>query len=186
MTNIIKDVTDDWARGWCFIPETALLEAGTTAEKLTAPSHAESGVRAVDMVNARARHLYAEAIAYILAIPREEEALRWAPRERAGRAGDDDYLGRQNPGRPQILEDEDYLGRQNPGRDGLARSQEYHFEVSGRAKSERKVIFFHFEKRFSFTFSGPAIFFHSTFLSLLSERKVIFFHTHAMLSAAAQ
>lgn len=76
MTNIIKDVTDDWARGWCFIPETALLEAGTTAEKLTEPSHAESGVRAVDMVNARARHLYAEAIAYILAIPREEEALR--------------------------------------------------------------------------------------------------------------
>jgi phytoene/squalene synthetase len=76
MTNIIKDVTDDWARGWCFIPETALMEAGTTAEQLTDPPHAQRGVLAVDLVNARARALYAEAIAYILAIPREEEALR--------------------------------------------------------------------------------------------------------------
>lgn len=76
MTNIIKDVTDDWTRGWCFIPETSLLEAGITVEQLTDPSQVQAGVQAVDLVNDRARSLYAEAVAYILAIPREEEALR--------------------------------------------------------------------------------------------------------------
>ena len=32
MTNIVKDVTDDWPRGWCFIPETVCSSNGTTSE----------------------------------------------------------------------------------------------------------------------------------------------------------
>ena len=52
---------------------------------------------------------------------------------RAGPAGfweDEDYLGRPNPGRTQILGDEDYLGQQNPGWHRLGKPQEYNFEVS--------------------------------------------------------
>ena len=76
MTNIVKDVTDDWPRGWCFIPETVLADAGTSTEKLIDPTHSVAGVAAVDTVNAHARRFYADAVAYVLAIPRSAEALR--------------------------------------------------------------------------------------------------------------
>ena len=58
---------------------------------------------------------------------------------RVGPAGfweDEDYLGRQNPGRPPILGDEDYLGRQNSDRNWLGRLQEYRFEVPERASRQ--------------------------------------------------
>ena len=76
MTNIVKDVTDDWPRGWCFIPETALADAGTSTAKLLDPTHSMAGIRAVDSVNAHARRFYADAVAYVLAIPRSAEPLR--------------------------------------------------------------------------------------------------------------
>jgi farnesyl-diphosphate farnesyltransferase len=76
MTNIVKDVTDDWPRGWCFIPSTILHDEGTSAELLLEPGHADAGVAAVDRVNAHARRFYADAVAYVLAIPQSAEALR--------------------------------------------------------------------------------------------------------------
>lgn len=76
MTNIVKDVTDDWPRGWCFIPSTILHDEGTSGELLLEPGHADAGIAAVDRVNAHARRFYADAVAYVLAIPQSAEALR--------------------------------------------------------------------------------------------------------------
>jgi len=76
MTNIVKDVTDDWPRGWCFIPETVCVANGTTSDKLIDPAHSAAGIRSVDAVNLHARQFYGEAVSYVIALPKEAEALR--------------------------------------------------------------------------------------------------------------
>ena len=76
MTNMVKDVTDDWPRGWCFIPETVCAANGTTSNKLTDPSHSVAGIQSVDAVNLHARSFYPKAVSYVLALPTEAEALR--------------------------------------------------------------------------------------------------------------
>jgi len=76
LTNMVKDVTDDWPRGWCFIPETVCIANGTSSDKLIDPAHSVAGMRAVDAVNLHARQFYGEAVSYILALPKEAEVLR--------------------------------------------------------------------------------------------------------------
>jgi len=76
MTNIVKDVTDDWPRGWCFIPETICAAEGTSSDHIIDPAHSMAGIRSVDRVNTHARRFYAEAVSYIVAIPPTEQALR--------------------------------------------------------------------------------------------------------------
>jgi len=76
MTNIVKDVTDDWPRGWCFIPQTVLDDAGTSTERLLDPNHKDAGLHAVNKVNLHAQRFYADAVAYVLAIPHSASALR--------------------------------------------------------------------------------------------------------------
>ncbi|MEC9390586.1 MAG: squalene/phytoene synthase family protein [Myxococcota bacterium] len=76
MTNIVKDVTDDWPRGWCFIPATVLAKAGTTTDRLLDPAGMDESLAAVNQVNAHAQRFFADAVAYVLAIPPSAEALR--------------------------------------------------------------------------------------------------------------
>jgi len=76
MTNIIKDVTDDWPRGWCFIPESVCQANGTTSARLLEADQAAAGIAAIDQVNLHARHFYGEAVAYVLALPSTAVALR--------------------------------------------------------------------------------------------------------------
>lgn len=76
MTNIVKDVTDDHPREWCFIPSSVCHQMGTTSAQLLDPTHSRAAQAAVDQVNLRARSYYADAVAYVLAIPDTEVALR--------------------------------------------------------------------------------------------------------------
>ena len=76
MTNIVKDVTDDWPRGWCFIPETVCHANGTSSDKLIDPAHSMAGIQAIDAVNLHARRFYSDAVSYVIALPKEAEALR--------------------------------------------------------------------------------------------------------------
>ena len=76
MTNIVKDVTDDWPRGWCFIPATVLANAGTTTDRLLDPERVDQSLAAINQVNSHAQGFYADAVAYILALPASAEALR--------------------------------------------------------------------------------------------------------------
>ena len=76
MTNIVKDVTDDWPRGWCFIPETICASSGTTSDELLNAQSSEEGIAAVDQINKHARRFYADAVAYVVALPASTPALR--------------------------------------------------------------------------------------------------------------
>jgi farnesyl-diphosphate farnesyltransferase len=76
MTNIIKDVTDDWPRGWCFIPESVCMANGTTSAGLIEPDQTACGVAAVDQVNHHARRFYTDAVSYVLALPSTAVSLR--------------------------------------------------------------------------------------------------------------
>ena len=76
MTNIVKDVTDDWPRGWCFIPQTILTDAGTTTDQLLDPEYKDASLNAVNRVNMHAQRFYADAVAYVLAIPQSAAAIR--------------------------------------------------------------------------------------------------------------
>ena len=53
-----------------------MADAGTSTDRLIDPSHSLAGIMAVDSVNAYARRFYADAVAYVLAIPRSAESLR--------------------------------------------------------------------------------------------------------------
>jgi phytoene/squalene synthetase len=76
MTNIVKDVTDDHPREWCFIPASVCSQMGTTSAQLLDPTHSRAAQAAVDQVNLRARTYYADAVAYVLALPETEVELR--------------------------------------------------------------------------------------------------------------
>ncbi len=76
MTNIVKDVTDDWPRGWCFIPESVCEANGTSSSRLLEADQFDAGIAAVDQVNHHARRFYGDAVSYILALPSSAPALR--------------------------------------------------------------------------------------------------------------
>jgi phytoene/squalene synthetase len=76
MTNIVKDVTDDWPRGWCFIPESVCTANGTSSSRLLETDQTISGIGAVDQVNHHARRFYADAVSYVLALPSTAVELR--------------------------------------------------------------------------------------------------------------
>ena len=76
MTNIVKDVTDDWPRGWCFIPETVCASNGTSSHNLLNAEASKEGVAAVDHINHHARRFYSDAVAYVVALPNSTPALR--------------------------------------------------------------------------------------------------------------
>ena len=76
MTNIVKDVTDDWPRDWCFIPETVCASSGTSSQNLLNAGASAEGIAAVDQINKHARRFYADAVAYVVALPASTPALR--------------------------------------------------------------------------------------------------------------
>jgi len=76
LTNIVKDVTDDWERDWCFIPATIQRAAGVPDGGLLEPANQRQAQAAVDAVNDLARTCFPEAVAYCTALPAEAEAVR--------------------------------------------------------------------------------------------------------------
>ena len=97
MTNIVKDVTDDWERNWCFIPQTIQQDAGLRPGELLDVDKQAQGLRAINAVNQMARAHYPAAAAYCRALPKGADAcLRFClfPMLMAGRTLD---LAMSNP-----------------------------------------------------------------------------------------
>ncbi len=76
MTNIVKDVTDDHVRGWCFLPKTLCDRQGVAPEELTNPEKREESMEVVrDVVKLARRHLD-EAQEYTVLVPKEAQEVR--------------------------------------------------------------------------------------------------------------
>lgn len=76
LVNIVKDVTDDFARGVCFLPREFCLEEGFEPEALLEEEHREGAQRVARRVIDRARLHLQGALDYTLTIPAEHHQLR--------------------------------------------------------------------------------------------------------------
>lgn len=76
LVNIIKDVTDDRERGWCYLPETVLLSQDLGPGDLVKPALRQRAHRAAAPVFALARRHLEGALAYCLAIPQAAPEIR--------------------------------------------------------------------------------------------------------------
>ncbi len=75
--NIVKDLAEDFERGWCFIPEDALAAAGVSAADFSNPARHEAVYAAVlPVLRTAAAHLE-RAWAYLSIFPLEEEEIRF-------------------------------------------------------------------------------------------------------------
>jgi farnesyl-diphosphate farnesyltransferase len=76
MVNILKDVTDDFARNRCYVPRQACHAQGFAPERLLAPEQRRQAHRAlVPVFESAAKHLD-DALEYTLLIPRQHVQLR--------------------------------------------------------------------------------------------------------------
>ncbi len=74
--NIIKDLSDDYRRGWCFIPGELLAREGLSPAHLADPAKAEPVYRAVrPVLQSTAAHLE-RGWRYLCAMPVEEKEIR--------------------------------------------------------------------------------------------------------------
>lgn len=76
LTNILKDVREDWERGSCWLPRTVLAEHGLTPETLLEPAHREAALAAHAQLCAVAHRELTQALEYTLALPAHEKGLR--------------------------------------------------------------------------------------------------------------
>ena len=76
LTNIVKDVGDDRARGVCFVPRSMCAAYGLRVEDLFAPGWNEQTTAALRDVIALARRHETHAERYIAALPSDEESPR--------------------------------------------------------------------------------------------------------------
>lgn len=76
MVNIVKDVTDDYSRGVCYMPRQLCRREGFEPEDLLAPQNRQGAHRvALTIADRAAEHLDA-ALEYTLKIPAEHHQLR--------------------------------------------------------------------------------------------------------------
>ncbi len=76
LTNIVKDVAEDWQRGVCFLPASALARQGVPLDALLAPEHRTGAMAAVQELVAHARTQAADAQAYLQALGSDAAAAR--------------------------------------------------------------------------------------------------------------
>ncbi|MBT9554860.1 MAG: squalene/phytoene synthase family protein [Myxococcales bacterium] len=76
LTNILKDVTDDYERRVCFIPLTLLARHGIPQGELLEPAHRIAAHAAVAPIFDRASEALRAALTYALAIPPEAREIR--------------------------------------------------------------------------------------------------------------
>jgi farnesyl-diphosphate farnesyltransferase len=76
MTNIIKDCTEDYQRGWCYIPANLAAKFGVPIAEFLAPQHQQQSLATLDhLISMTARHLD-DALNYTLLLPRSEIRMR--------------------------------------------------------------------------------------------------------------
>lgn len=76
LVNILKDVTDDRARGWSFVPRTACDAQSISVPELVDPSRRSDAHAAVAPLFDVARRKLEGALRYTLSIPPEEHGIR--------------------------------------------------------------------------------------------------------------
>ena len=76
LVNILKDVTDDWARGVSYVPRAAAEAVGLPLSDLLSPERRSQAHAAVAPMFDRAHRHLDEAFAYCLAIPPTARAIR--------------------------------------------------------------------------------------------------------------
>jgi farnesyl-diphosphate farnesyltransferase len=76
MVNILKDITDDFARNRCYVPRQLCRGEGFTPERLLAPEHREQAHRALAPIFERAAEHLTQGFEYTLLIPAQQVQLR--------------------------------------------------------------------------------------------------------------
>lgn len=76
MTNIVKDVTADRERGWCFLPASLCADHGLEPEELLDPARREEAMAVVRDVAELASRRLDEALEYTLLLPRDAADVR--------------------------------------------------------------------------------------------------------------
>ena len=76
MVNILKDVTDDFARNRCYVPRQLCRSEGFVLEDLLAVEHRHQAQRALALVFERASEHLGKAFEYVLLIPAQQVQLR--------------------------------------------------------------------------------------------------------------
>ena len=76
MTNIIKDCSEDFSRGWCYIPADLAAKFGVPIAEFFAPEHHQQSLATLDhLIVKTAKHLD-DALDYTLQLPRTEIRMR--------------------------------------------------------------------------------------------------------------
>ena len=76
LTNILKDVADDHARGVIFVPESLWMRAGVRAEDILEPRWRSEMDTALAPLFDQARVALCDALRYVLALPRDAASYR--------------------------------------------------------------------------------------------------------------
>ena len=76
MVNILKDVTDDFARKRCYVPRQFCQSEGFALENLLAVEHRQQAHRTLALVFERASEHLGKAFEYVLLIPAQQVQLR--------------------------------------------------------------------------------------------------------------
>jgi farnesyl-diphosphate farnesyltransferase len=72
LTNIVKDVAEDWERGFCFLPSSVLASEGIPKEALLDEAYHSAAQCAVETLVDLARSQASSALAYVQALAPEE------------------------------------------------------------------------------------------------------------------
>ncbi len=76
MTNILKDIWDDWERGVCWLPQSVFAEKGFTLTSLRPQQFDPAfGEGLVELIGVAHHHLH-NALRYVLLIPAHETGIR--------------------------------------------------------------------------------------------------------------
>ncbi len=76
MVNIVKDVTEDFSRGVCYLPRQLCRAEGIEPEELLDPVHRQTALHIAGKVIARAKEHLSSALEYVLLIPKHQQQLR--------------------------------------------------------------------------------------------------------------
>jgi len=76
MTNILKDIWDDQQRGACWLPQTVFNEHGFNLSTLSPDKHDPAFAQGLEKLVAIAHSHVANALRYVLLIPKKEQGIR--------------------------------------------------------------------------------------------------------------
>jgi farnesyl-diphosphate farnesyltransferase len=112
-TNILQDLSDDRARGWCYVPEEIAGKHGTSTARMHEPALRPAGMEIVREMSERAVKHLDSGIEFVLLLPRRRPRIRlfclWplllALRTLARLASDDSVFERRiRVSRPEVKE----------------------------------------------------------------------------------